>query len=670
MIDKEYRRPEDCIGDMLRAIYGDVRQHEKIYLGTKPDDYLGKPFHSDLSLIYSALENHRDFRDFVQAQYVTPDFYIPNPGFVVECDESQHFTKPRKISLENYPNDKKVGFLKQQWIARCEELDKHDNDPPSRDEKRAWYDTLRDFLPEIKGFLPTVRLYYKEMDWCRLDPNNATDQESFKKIISEKQSHAALEVIIDSNPKFARVIICGPWEGNPTRAKSLMGDIIDKWPNQDRVTFFVTPGAFLRFPWPEHFPIQEDNLHPSNESLNLLRDAARKQCNLFLDENLRHALAEHADYLTIGIDSTDERQKNGYQVEFVALVDLKTNQYFWTGKSYPDSPQEHRLIRLTDLSSHFIQLPLGKVLVLGCHDLKMFSNRGRTSAGKVQGNTWRKMVHQEIDQLVAREKPIIILQHPHTTDRYGSWYAEWNELTSHCPSDVSYISSGLYHYYGKPCRSSLTDVRNFTRRGASLDFILPLNAASVCCNQMRRDLRSFSENADMIKKPSPQKNPQIHPKWREIFKNIILAFYRGDIDTRIRTSYKGESQFRLSVAGWPKVDGSPTHSICYEFDDWKGRMIPGTTVSSDISVEIQFWNKDFAAIGKIIEKNKAHIAGKLGGDPHVVWDTKIDPRWSRLQFFYSASEDPELIARSMHILIRETQGLVNNWLAEKGLAHY
>jgi len=230
--------------------------------------------------------------------------------------------------LEKYPCNKEIGYIKDQWIAHCDELDKHDNDPPSRDEQRAWYDTLRDFLPEIKGFQPTVRLYADEWDWCRMDPNKEADRETFKRIISERQRHTTIEVIVDPNPKFARVIIKGPWEGNLTQAKSLMEDIIQKWPDKNRVEFFVTPGAFLRFPWPEHFSAPENNLYPSNETLTLLRDAARKQCGLFLDENLRTALAEHADYLTIGIDSTNEKKRKGYQVEFVALVDLKTNQYF------------------------------------------------------------------------------------------------------------------------------------------------------------------------------------------------------------------------------------------------------------------------------------------------------------------------------------------------------
>jgi len=181
------RRPEDCIGDMLRSIYSDVRHRYRIQLGTHPEDYEGQSIHPSLSSIYSALMNHRGFANFVNAKYVDADFFIPNPGFIVECDESQHFTEPRKISLQNYPEDKKIGYSKEEWIAHCKNLNKSDNYPPSRDEQRAWYDTIRDFLPEIMGFQPTVRLFSREIDWCRMDPSNATDIQNFKNHIDKKR---------------------------------------------------------------------------------------------------------------------------------------------------------------------------------------------------------------------------------------------------------------------------------------------------------------------------------------------------------------------------------------------------------------------------------------------------------------------------------------------------
>ncbi|MDG6249864.1 hypothetical protein [Methanocalculus sp.] len=84
------------------------------------------------------------------------------------------------LPVNHYPDSLSVGFSISAWKEWCNKLDMRDNDPPYRDERRAWYDTLRDFLPEIKGTLPTVRLYSREMVWCSLDPENPTDVEKFK----------------------------------------------------------------------------------------------------------------------------------------------------------------------------------------------------------------------------------------------------------------------------------------------------------------------------------------------------------------------------------------------------------------------------------------------------------------------------------------------------------
>jgi len=183
-------RCRDCketVKAMLERIYGTVISEHRVYCATFPEDYQDKPCYAALSGIYRSLQQYRGAEDFVRAGYVKIDFYVPEPGFAVEFDESQHFTQPRHIALEAYPPLLKVGYSVHQWKTHCEEIDAHDNDPPYRDEQRAWYDTLRDFLPEIKGFLPTVRLYAGEMVWCDLDPEDPTDVERFKRFLDGRR---------------------------------------------------------------------------------------------------------------------------------------------------------------------------------------------------------------------------------------------------------------------------------------------------------------------------------------------------------------------------------------------------------------------------------------------------------------------------------------------------
>lgn len=625
---------KEAVEKMLRAIYGTVHRNFRISLGTMPEDYAGHPAHPALVGIHSELQKSRGHTDFVRAGYIDADFFVPDPGFVVEFDESQHFTPQRKIALERYPADKSIRFDRNRWIALCDSVHAHDNDPPYRDEQRAWYDTLRDFLPEIKGFQPTVRLYAGERDWCRMDPEKEEDRVVFKKYISESQKHTIIEILFDPNPKFARVIIAGPWEGNVIRAKTLMEDIIQKWPTQDRVAFFVTPGAFLRFPWPEQFPAPEDNLHPFEECLTLLRDAARKCCDQFLDEKLRADLSHHADYLTVGIDSEDKRKKNGYQVEFVALVDLKTNQYFWTGKSYPDSPQQHRLIRVSDLSSHFIHLPIGNAMVLGCHDLKMFSNRGRTAAGTVQENTWRKTAHQEIDQLIAREKPIIILQHPHTTDRYGSWYAEWNELASRCPPEVMYISAGLYYHYGKECRSSLADVRKNTRCGTSIDFVIHQDCAHQDNVLIMEDPREKFSPANAEKKIPAEH----HRGYRHEFECLIETYRQmaGSLFQKGGTSSKENYIVKIK-----KTPPGVMYYFCHFPRDKK------------FSIELNVNKTRAPQFESTIRDLKQKQFERLPDS--TFWEQKTkDATWLRLQFFYPDDAPSLTVVQGMFDLIDQS----------------
>jgi len=174
---------------MLKKIYGSVESNYKFGVGTKPEDYATFLSYRTLDEIFSVLQNHRGYKSFTRTLTLPHcDFFIIDPGFIVEFDESQHFTAPRKLSLTHYPDGLKLGFPKQRWIHLCDEIDAKDNDPPFRDEQRAWYDTLRDFLPEIKGLSPTVRLYSKEMRWCKLDPQKSIDVEKFQKFIESRRA--------------------------------------------------------------------------------------------------------------------------------------------------------------------------------------------------------------------------------------------------------------------------------------------------------------------------------------------------------------------------------------------------------------------------------------------------------------------------------------------------
>lgn len=183
------KRCPDCkktVEIMLRKIYGNVQPKYKFGVGTKPEDFIEFPCYEALKEIFVILQNYRGYKDFVRSKTLRGcDFFVPDAGFIVEFDESQHFTIPRKLSLERYPDRLKLGFSKEKWKHLCDEIRAKDNDPYFRDEQRAWYDTLRDFLPEVKELKPAVRLYSKEIQWCSLDPNDSDDVKIFNSLVEE-----------------------------------------------------------------------------------------------------------------------------------------------------------------------------------------------------------------------------------------------------------------------------------------------------------------------------------------------------------------------------------------------------------------------------------------------------------------------------------------------------
>lgn len=175
---------------MLEKIYGNVERNHKINIGTTPESFKGKPVYKDLKVIYEKLQAHRGHKDFVRVKTLPHcDFFVPNPGFILEFDESQHFTKPRELTLRMYPDSLKLAFDREVWIDRCTRLQKKDNDPPYRDEQRAWYDTLRDFSSSILD-IAVVRVLPGERVWCDLKPGSESDVAWFKSFIENKLNYA------------------------------------------------------------------------------------------------------------------------------------------------------------------------------------------------------------------------------------------------------------------------------------------------------------------------------------------------------------------------------------------------------------------------------------------------------------------------------------------------
>jgi hypothetical protein len=174
------RACKERVRELLVVVYGACRVNHALLWSARPQDYGNSPLGNLLQRIQTALGDGRGHRDFVKSAQVPPcDFYISDPPFILEFDESQHFSRPRLIALALYMDAIKLGFSLERWKSLCREIDAKDDQPFDRDERRAWYDTLRDLVPSQYGFKPTVRLYAGDYPWCSFQAASDHDQAKF-----------------------------------------------------------------------------------------------------------------------------------------------------------------------------------------------------------------------------------------------------------------------------------------------------------------------------------------------------------------------------------------------------------------------------------------------------------------------------------------------------------
>ncbi len=182
------------VRQLLQRIYGACRLNRRFRWRTRLAAYAGTSIDPVLREVAGALERHRGYGvdKFVRGRVLAPcDYWVPDPGFILEFDESQHFTRPRKLALSAYTDTLPLGFSARRWLELCQHHEARDNDPAYRDEQRAWYDTLRDLVPPLKGLQPTVRLYARDRIWCSLDPESGEDREEFSDLIQERVSRVS-----------------------------------------------------------------------------------------------------------------------------------------------------------------------------------------------------------------------------------------------------------------------------------------------------------------------------------------------------------------------------------------------------------------------------------------------------------------------------------------------
>lgn len=196
----------------------------------------------------------------------------------------------------------------------------------------------------------------------------------------------------------------------------------------------------------------------------IVNEAEKEAFDFFLSKKLQEALSKACNYLTLGVDVFHDEAACDTHAELVGIYDTTKRRFLrWTGKSYPVQYQVRSLMYCQDLESHFIQLDGVSVMILGCHDLNIFSPRSRASASK---GSYKARVMAEMDRLARRFQPEVVLHHPHSTDSPRIWQVAWSGIRSSIPSCHTY-SSGIFYIgpNGSLPRGTIGDVLASTSKG-------------------------------------------------------------------------------------------------------------------------------------------------------------------------------------------------------------
>ena len=242
----------------------------------------------------------------------------------------------------------------------------------------------------------------------------------------------------------------------------------DRWPGN--AMFMVTPGGFIVASFPDRWEGARGWASHTRD-FQALVPHARKAVDRVLTPEVLDAARGRANFLTLGVDLNDrsgkrkmDRKPGETHAELVAIVDVERGEpVHWTGKSYPVAWQERTLVQETDLESHLFRCGKERVLVLGCHDLTMFSARAwaNMKTGSPRHGRSRRM-----RELAQDFRPTIILHHPHSTDMPQIWATAWSGAREFLPEKHGgrhIWASGIGYYSGdgKP-RGQLRDVLRAT----------------------------------------------------------------------------------------------------------------------------------------------------------------------------------------------------------------
>ncbi len=246
-----------------------------------------------------------------------------------------------------------------------------------------------------------------------------------------------------------------------------------------KIDYLITPGGFWSdCPLPmDLYEYKLEEIENDNKFFDIVvKPLVQEYVNEDFSEIFyKSKLKKVAKYISFGFDlftsdDDDNCIEKLYRLELVLLYDLINKRLVnITGKFYPTNKEQNKVIKLKDFDMKFLQIGDDKILILGCHDLNVFNPWGQANLRK---GSDKYKISQEFYKRFEREKPSIILHHPHTTDTPNIWRLAWTTIRKEYPF-VEHFASGILHANELGvARGELDKVLEVTKKGAVLDIIV------------------------------------------------------------------------------------------------------------------------------------------------------------------------------------------------------
>jgi hypothetical protein len=253
---------------------------------------------------------------------------------------------------------------------------------------------------------------------------------------------------------------------NYNEAKTLISRLSKKIKEKDNDLLIVTPGGFIYDFFPEKLIIKVGWESQKEEFPKLIEFAEKLLFQKFLTKDIRKTLKETSKIITLGFDLNGEEE----EAELVAVYDTRKEKILkWTGKSYPTSSQEDKLFHIKEVETHFFEYDKERILILGCHDLNIFSPRSKANRSATSS---RGKLCSDFISRTKNFNPTIVIQHPHTTDSSRIWSQGWSGIRQLFPKLKQYCSGICYYYHNYEERSPIESVLKSTKNENVIDIVL------------------------------------------------------------------------------------------------------------------------------------------------------------------------------------------------------